>query len=426
MSIQIPFNLTPKGGVAIDCNEDNIFRWSVSGAIQTHFSLEFRNNATDAVLHTIAKTPGYSHSYTLPSSTIANGLEIKYKLQVWDENNNTATSDWEIFQSSSRPTVTVTSPTEFSTVESQSYLFEASYSQTELVDLSTWQFFLYDSSQIKIVQSDLQTEETLEYLYDGLQSNETYFIEFQATSEKGLTGTSGLIEFTTQFIQPQMLSELQAENVDNAGIKLQWQVIQIIGNGENHSFIEDEKVDVTEGKVWFDQGFNIDNNFTLKVWLEAVQDTTFIINPMSSIIISDTAPANNDVIWLYDSSISTPQELTVVMSDTSPVGGNYLWLENPEVASSQTLGVLIDIHKPENINVLWFDLMANMDKIRLIKLRNNKDELIELVVYNEEFRLLKNGKLIDSLDIYVNDSTKYYIYIQQIEDSLVLGGEVII
>ena len=426
MSIQIPFNLTPKGGMAIDCNEDNIFRWSVSGAIQTHFSLEFRNNATDAVLHTIAKTPGYSHSYTLPSSTIANGLEIKYKLQVWDENNNTATSDWEIFQSSSRPTVTVTSPTEFSTVESQSYLFEASYSQTELVDLSTWQFFLYDSSQIKIVQSDLQTEETLEYLYDGLQSNETYFIEFQATSEKGLTGTSGLIEFTTQFIQPQMLSELQAENVDNAGIKLQWQVIQIIGNGENHSFIEDEKVDVTEGKVWFDQGFNIDNNFTLKVWLEAVQDTTFIINPMSSIIISDTAPANNDVIWLYDSSISTPQELTVVMSDTSPVGGNYLWLENPEVASSQTLGVLIDIHKPENINVLWFDLMANMDKIRLIKLRNNKDELIELVVYNEEFRLLKNGKLIDSLDIYVNDSTKYYIYIQQIEDSLVLGGEVII
>ena len=295
-----------------------------------------------------------------------------------------------------------------------------------MVDLSTWQFFLYDSSQIKIVQSDLQTEETLEYLYDGLQSNETYFIEFQATSEKGLTGTSGLIEFTTQFIQPQMLSELQAENVDNAGIKLQWQVIQIIGNGENHSFIEDEKVDVTEGKVWFDQGFNIDNNFTLKVWLEAVQDTTFIINPMSSIIISDTAPANNDVIWLYDSSISTPQELTVVMSDTSPVGGNYLWLENPEVASSQTLGVLIDIHKPENINVLWFDLMANMDKIRLIKLRNNKDELIELVVYNEEFRLLKNGKLIDSLDIYVNDSTKYYIYIQQIEDSLVLGGEVII
>ena len=426
MSIQIPFNLTPKGGMAIDCNEDNIFRWSVSGAIQTHFSLEFRNNATDAVLHTIAKTPGYSHSYTLPSSTIANGLEIKYKLQVWDELDNTATSDWEIFQSSSRPTVTVTSPTEFSTVESQSYLFEASYSQTELVDLSTWQFFLYDSSQIKIVQSDLQTEETLEYLYDGLQSDQTYFIEFQVTSEKGLTGTSGLIEFTTQFAQPQMLSELHAENVDNAGIKLQWRVIQIIGNGENHSFIEDEKVDVTEGKVWFDQGFNIDNNFTLKVWLEAVQDTTFIINPMSSIIISDTAPANNDVIWLYDSSISTPQELTVVMSDTSPVGGNYLWLENPEVASSQTLGVLIDIHKPENINVLWFDLMANMDKIRLIKLRNNKDELIELVVYNEEFRLLKNGKLIDSLDIYVDDSTKYYIYIQQIEDSLVLGGEVII
>ena len=44
----------------------------------------------------------------------------------------------------------------------------------------------------------------------------------------------------------------------------------------------------------------------------------------------------------------------------------------------------------------------------------------------KKFRLLKNGKLIDSLDIYVNDSTKYYIYIQQIEDSLVLGGEVII
>lgn len=425
MSIQIPFNLTPKGGVAIDCNEDNIFRWSVSGAIQTHFSLEFRNNKTDEVLFVVEKTSGYSNFYTLLAETINNSIEIKWRVTVWDENNNTATSDWEIFQSSSRPIVTLISPASGEVINSRSYLFQAEYDQEEGVSLLSWQFFLYNSSQVRIVQTPLQTAESLQYLYDNLESNETYYVEFQVTSEKGLVGTSGLVEFSVVYPQPHAQSDLTAENIDNAGIRLRWGVIQIIGDGENHSFIEDEKVDVTEGKVWFDRGFNIDNNFTLKVWLEAVQDTTFIINPMSSIIISDTAPTNNDVIWLYDSSISTPQELTVVMSDTSPVGGNYLWLENPEVASSQTLGALIDIHKPENVNVLWFDLMVNMDEIRLIKLRNDKDELIELVVYNEEFYLFKNGKLIDSLDIYVDNSTKYYIYIQQIEDSLVLGGEVI-
>ena len=413
--------------MALDLSEDNVFRWNVSGAIQTHFSLEFRNNATNAVLHTVAKTPGYSHFYTLPASMIANGLEIKYKVQVWDELDNTATSDWEIFQSSSRPTVTVTSPTEFSTVESQSYLFEASYSQTELVDLSTWQFFLYDSSQIKIVQSDLQTEETLEYLYDGLQSDQTYFIEFQVTSEKGLTGTSGLIEFTTQFAQPQMLSELHAENVDNAGIKLQWRVIQIIGDGEDYSFIDDEKVDVTAGKVWFDSGFNIDNNFTLKIWLEAVEDTTFNINANSKIIALNIEPHGIDVIWLDDPDRATEQELGVIISNTVPANTNVLWLDSSEVIIPQSLGVSIDMHTPNNINILWLDLGVNIDELRLLKLKNNNNENLTLLVYNEEFHLYKNGELIDSLDyVYVDEYTKYYIYIQQIGDNLVLGGEAIV
>ena len=425
IGIQKPFNLSPKGGLALDLSEDNVFRWSVSGAIQTSYALEFRNNATDVVLHTVSKISGYSHSYTLPSGTITNGLEIKWKVQIWDESDSTATSDWEIFQSSSRPVVTITSPTEFDIVESQSYTFEASYTQAESVELSNWQFLLYNSSQIRIIQSDLQTTDSLEYLYNGLQSDETYYVEFQATSERGLTGTSGLVEFNIQYPQPHMQSDLTAENIDNAGVRLRWGVVQIIGDGENYSFIDDEKVDVTAGKVWFDQGFDIVNDFTLKIWLGAVQNTIFNINLDSSIIASDTAPVETDVIWLDDPERLTEQELEVIMSD-APVGENNLWIDNSEATSPQFLGVSIDVHTPEDIDVLWFDLMANMDDLRLLKLKNDDNENLTLFVYNGTFYLYKNGVFVDSLNIYVDEYTEYYIYIQQIGDTLVLGGEAII
>ena len=67
-----------------------------------------------------------------------------------------------------------------------------------------------------------------------------------------------------------------------------------------------------------------------------------------------------------------------------------------------------------------------MDELRLLKLKNDDNENLTLLVYNELFHLYKDGTLQDSLNIYEDKYTEYYIYIQQIGDTLVLGGEAIV
>ena len=117
----------------------------------------------------------------------------------------------------------------------------------------------------------------MSHVFSSLQNDEHYFIEFQATSMKGILTTTGLLPFYVSYIQPKVNVQLVSENIKNAGIRLSWNVVQIIGKSEGDiEFIDNEKVDVLRGKVYFDEGLDIAKNFTLKVWLESPILSNFI------------------------------------------------------------------------------------------------------------------------------------------------------
>ena len=97
--------------------------------------------------------------------------------------------------------------------------------------------YLYDSNKTKIYQSTISTDPNIRLLIENLQSGTTYYIETQATSAKGLTNTSGLMQFKVQYQQPDVKVNLTAENVDNAGMKISWNTIQIIGKTEYPLFL---------------------------------------------------------------------------------------------------------------------------------------------------------------------------------------------
>jgi hypothetical protein len=265
IAIQKPYNLSLRG-VTIDANESNKIKWEVSGAIQTAYSLQIKRNSDGVVILNVPKTNSYSLEYTIPPSTLINGIEYTITVTVYDETNTSATSDQEIFQTSSRPIVILTP---VSTVASSSYNFQATYSQAQSVGIKSYIAFLYDSNQNLITQSNIKTILPMEHIFTDLQSEKDYYVEFQATSNKGLTGTTGLNKITILYTQPRVNVNLVGENIPNAGIKLSWNVVQILGHASGTtSFVGNEKIDVKLGKVYFDNGFTIDNDFTLKIWLE--------------------------------------------------------------------------------------------------------------------------------------------------------------
>lgn len=267
--IQKPYSISINGTTIDTANEDNLIKWKVSGAVQKSFSIEIKNNADGNVVYSVPKTVSYLTQYNLLKENLINGNEYKITITVFDENDNSATSDQVIFQTSSRPIVTVSPIGTNDIVGNPSYNFSSSYLQSENVPLKSYVAFLYDFNKNVINKSGILTDSNIEYMFSNLQSEKSYYIEFQITSNTGLTGTSGLISFNVLYTSPYINTTLNAYNVENAGIELNWKTVQIIGatNGST-SFTQNGEIDVMQGTVYFDEGFSIDNgDFTLKLWI---------------------------------------------------------------------------------------------------------------------------------------------------------------
>ena len=120
----------------------------------------------------------------------------------------------------------------------------------------------------------------MEYRFDLLKNDTSYYIEFVVTSKIGLTATSGLVELTVVYDNPSMYFELTADSIpEKAGIKLNWKIREVIGKTSIISpfYIDGTKIDVRNGKVFYDEGFEISNDFTLKIWFENLTKNVNVI-----------------------------------------------------------------------------------------------------------------------------------------------------
>src|SRR5690606_24082293 len=121
----------------------------------------------------------------------------------------------------------------------------------------------------------------------------------------------------------------------------------IVGKSDSSIFINNEKLDVTNGKkVYFDEGFNINNNFTLKLWIESVTNYNFNVNLNSQIVSHNIPLTDTTIIWLDNPSQTTELPMTVVVSSQTPETADVLWIENVNYTMPKTLGVVSDIFAP--------------------------------------------------------------------------------
>lgn len=268
MAIQKPFNINIRGQT-LDGNDPIPVTWQVSGDLSVAFQVMVYRNSDNQTVYNSGKLTSYAQNHIIPSGSIQNGLEYKIDVTIWNQQGASATSDREIFQTSSKPIVTM-NPVD--TVNSPSYVFTATYSQPENVPIRSWVMYLYDSNKTKIYQSTISTDPNISLLIENLQSGTTYFIETQATSAKGLVNTSGLMQFKVQYQQPDIKVNLTAENVDNAGIKISWNTIQIIGKTKNPPiFIDGEYIDLRNDVFDFSEGFSLEDDFTIKIWMKDIK-----------------------------------------------------------------------------------------------------------------------------------------------------------
>ena len=267
-----PTNIFPSG-VVVDGQQPITISWENKGNRQYHYQVKIYNNATGTLVYDTGKIASYAPYCTIPSLT--NGIEYKYQVTVWDVEDNSATSEWVVFTCRSTPSASVINLGE--KVLSPSYLFQGQYSQAEGIEIRSFMFNLYDNNNRLIATSGEIFSDVIEYEFDGFKNNKTYYIELQVTSQDNLRYTTPKQEFLVEFEVPDTLLEVFVENnPDNASVKITWKPIQITGIPEGNVFFVNEKVNLLDGAVTFDENYSVKGDFTLRLWFEWPGETEIL------------------------------------------------------------------------------------------------------------------------------------------------------
>ena len=255
-----PINLYPSG-VVVDTPFS--ISWENKGNVQYFYQVRIYNNTTDALVRDTGKIESFATHTTIQSLT--KGVEYKYQVTVWDVENNSITSDWAVFTCRSTPTASITLGDK---VLSPTYLFQGYYSQAQGIPIRSFTFVLYENNRVVATSGEVFAA-NIQHEFSGLNNNKTYEIELQVISQDNLRYITPRKEFRVEFLVPETLLEVKVENNPaNASVKITWIPVQITGMPKGNVFFVNDKVNLLDGSVTFDENFSVTGDFTLRLWLE--------------------------------------------------------------------------------------------------------------------------------------------------------------
>ena len=262
--------------VPFPATENYTFQFTVAsgGSQVTQNNLEIQRTLDNVVVYN-QTISSFQFNHLVPANTLVNATEYRVRVRTGDVSNNFSQfSDWTVFLCLANPVVTIDNIVA-GIVNNQVFNFEGTYSQADDELLQSYRYLLYDENSILLSTSPELFDSLLQHEFGGLQNNVNYKVELKVITVNQMEATTGLVSFKAEYIQPTLSTIIDIQNKEeNASVEINANIIQIIGQGENFSYIDGEKVDVTgvDSKVWFNEGFSINNNFTLKIWLENITE----------------------------------------------------------------------------------------------------------------------------------------------------------
>lgn len=273
MPIMKPANISPAYNSTYTATEIINVTWQNFGDRQYAYQIKIYDNSNNALIYDTDRIISMNPSHIIPANTFPNGITLKMIIITENSKNETATSDWIIFRCNSVPIATFTNLSANDEILNSSYLFQGSYSQAEGVNIKSWNMLLYDNNDFIIGNSGVQYSETIEYQFEGLNNEDSYYIELQVRSQNDLIGTTGKISFNVRYEVPASSINLTAESVpEKAGVRLSWRTIQIIGQVIDGTilYIDNDKIDLRNGVIAFQEDMPNFKSFSLKSWIDWV------------------------------------------------------------------------------------------------------------------------------------------------------------
>ena len=270
-------------------------------------------------------------AHTIPANTLTNGGYYNVVIYTIDSANNFSQASVPVpFYCYSQPTLTINNIPASSTIENGTYTFQGSYAQQENEILNSYQFILYDSNKTVLSQSDViyySSNNSLSYTFVGMSNDTSYYIELKGQTVNNTEITTGLLYFTVRYSQPASFAIVDLVNdCENGFIQISSNIVAIDGksNPEPPIYIDDKEVDLREPDSWvrWDEGFNIKDDFTMRVWGRDFNDFEPIIT-LSNKNNTDSEPNKIEMKWMIADIMKILPDYTLVSGKNISIVDGY-------------------------------------------------------------------------------------------------------
>ncbi|MDE6568321.1 MAG: hypothetical protein K2K70_11400 [Lachnospiraceae bacterium] len=211
-------------------------------------------------------TSSFVLKHTIPAHTLTNDEKYIIQAQIYDINNTpSALSDKVLFYTFTTPDFCFEDLPENSIITNSSFTANIHYYSPDWENISKYKFYLYDASKKQLLESnELTDDRSINYTYNGLDNNTTYYIRCVGVTVNGMALDTGYIEITVKFENPNVYARIYATPVPSQGciqVATNLRIIQY--NGTDTFEYIDGMIDLRDKTLYYDEGFLIEDDFTV-------------------------------------------------------------------------------------------------------------------------------------------------------------------
>lgn len=210
----------------------------------------------------------FALKHTIPAYTLTNGKKYVIQAQTYDvENIPSPLSDKVLFYTFETPAFYFNNLPENGRITNASFSASLFYHSSDWEDIGTYVFSLYDSMKKLLLSSSPLTDSfDISYTYRGLENNTVYYIRCTGVTVNGMELDTGYQEITVKYENPNAYSRIYSTPIPSQGcVQVATNLIIIQYNGTESFEYPDGMIDLRDKTLYYDEGFLIENDFTLLI-----------------------------------------------------------------------------------------------------------------------------------------------------------------
>lgn len=235
------------------------------------------------------KQETFKYEHVVNADELVNGTYYNAVVSVFDTDDNQSPTSIPIqFWCYSTPSIMFTNIPASNIITNASFNFTFTYAQNEGEALNSYVVNLYNAFQSQIATSGVIYAQTGtppydgSYLFAGFEDNTVYYIEIVGTTVNGAIVSTGQIQFTVKYSQPDLFTLVElTNNCEEGYITLKSNIVIIEGtsNPDPPTYINDQEVDLTEDGSWveWNNGYSISGDFLTRLWFRSPNPYTQIM-----------------------------------------------------------------------------------------------------------------------------------------------------